>query len=139
MLFTEAPTLLPQAIYLFPKQFDMLPLPLVNVLSLATLMPSPLTGQIEHVRNLMGSIKICSPVQWKNFFISLSPNPNASRWGTGRQCWTLCSLDFPTQSQQSNNWHHWEIVITHCYPSHLVVMIHTSPHVRGLNGATMSE
>ncbi len=138
-MFTEAPTLLPQAIYLFPKQFDMLPLPLVNVLSLVTLMPSPLTGQIEHIPNLMGSVKTFSPHQRENFFISLSPNQNASRWGTGRQCWTLCSLDFPTQSQQSNYWHHWEIVITHCYTSHLDFMIHTSPHVRELNCATMSE
>ncbi len=28
----------------------------------------------------------------------------------------LIQKNFPTQSQQSNCWHHWEIVITQYYP-----------------------
>ncbi len=59
--------------------------------------------------------------------------------GPGRQCLTSCSPNFPTQSQQSNYWHHWQIVITHYYSSYLAFMIHTSPHLRELNGVTMSE
>ncbi len=75
----------------------------------------------------------------ENFSISLLPSLHASGWGTDRRCWNLCSPNFATQPQQSNYWHHWEILITHYYPSNLVFMTHTSPHVQGLNGATMSE
>ncbi len=57
LLFTEAPTLLSQTIYLSSNQFDVLPLPKANVLSLVALMPPLLTGQIAHVPNQIVSMK----------------------------------------------------------------------------------
>ncbi len=74
------------------------PLFLEDVFSLLTLMLLPLTGQITHVLNMMGSITTFTPLQRTTFFISLQPIQHAFGWGPGRQRRTLCSPNFPKQS-----------------------------------------
>ncbi len=130
--------LLLQTIYFSSKQFDMLLLPLENVLSLVALIPSPFIGHIALVPNLVGSIKLSYYCGEKFLYQSIT-QPTRFRMGNRPSVLDLVFTKFPNIVSAIKYWHLWGIVITHYYPSHVVFLIHTSPHVRELNGATMSE
>ncbi len=61
---------------------------------MVTLMPPPLTGQIAHVPNLMGSIKAFSPLQRKFLYQSI-PQPTCFRIGKRPSVFDLVLPEFP--------------------------------------------